>query len=375
MRKLYAYSFWKSLVKIFCFIFSAVITFSCFSFYGCKNKSSNMLNYTCFNTSLHVESYSKKITDKVQDEILSQLNKFDESVSTTNENSCIYKFNALNANQSIILDDIASTLFEKSQDKYFDLTNFKFNIFIYPLLDLWNLSATNYQKVIIKKPPTQENIDSIKELCTFDAIIYNRETKELTKKYDGVKIDLGGIAKGFATEKIVNILEKNKITDGYISFGSSSMYVYKVNNLSIRHPRKTDTNQTILTINCANLNNVYISTSGDYERYFEYDGKRYCHIIDSENGKPIDNGIMSATVIGDDGTLLDALSTSLMAFNYNINNHDNCELTKFIKTLLEEFTNLKIFITYSKDNYKLILTNCNESEFTLSDNDYTVKKF
>ncbi len=125
----------------------------------------------------------------------------------------------------------------------------------------------------------------------------------------GVRINLGGIAKGYAVERAVILLRSRGIRHGIVTAGGDSRLLGdrlgQPFMVGIRDPRQDD--EVALTIP---LEDEAISTSGDYERYFEEDGKRYHHIIEPSTGLPA-GGVRSATIVGPDAVLTDALSTSV----------------------------------------------------------------
>ena len=125
----------------------------------------------------------------------------------------------------------------------------------------------------------------------------------------GVRINLGGIAKGHACEQVVDLLRAAGVEHALVSAGGDTRLLGDRRGrpwmLGIRDPDDADAVVTRLA-----LNDEAISTSGDYERYFDADGVRYHHILDPATGRPTD-GVRSVTVIGPDGTMTDALSTAL----------------------------------------------------------------
>jgi thiamine biosynthesis lipoprotein len=125
----------------------------------------------------------------------------------------------------------------------------------------------------------------------------------------GVRINLGGIAKGYAVERGVSLLRSRGIKHGIVTAGGDTRLlgdrIGQPFMVGIRDPRNDE--EVILTIP---LEDEAISTSGDYERYFEEDGKRYHHIIEPATGLPA-SGVRSATIVGQDAVLTDALSTSV----------------------------------------------------------------
>jgi thiamine biosynthesis lipoprotein len=133
-----------------------------------------------------------------------------------------------------------------------------------------------------------------------------KKTIFISNKY--AQLDLGGIAKGYAIAQAIKILKNYKIGSAYISAGGDSYAIGKKNNrpwyVAIKNPRKGD-NNIILPVS-----NTAISTSGDYERYFEKDNVRYHHIINPVTGHSAKKSV-SVTVIGESPVDTDALSTTL----------------------------------------------------------------
>lgn len=125
----------------------------------------------------------------------------------------------------------------------------------------------------------------------------------------GVRINLGGIAKGYAVERGAEILRAAQIEHALLNAGGDTRVIGDRRGqpwiVGIRHPRADDAVVTRLAVV-----DEAISTSGDYERFFEQDGKRYHHIINPATGRPTE-GILSVTVVGPDATATDGLSTTL----------------------------------------------------------------
>lgn len=134
-------------------------------------------------------------------------------------------------------------------------------------------------------------------------------TKAIRFAQPGVRINLGGIAKGYAVERGVAILRERGIVNGIVTAGGDSRLLGDRRGkpwiVGVRDPRRDGTIAVSIP-----LENEAISTSGDYERYFEEDGKRYHHIIQPATGEPA-NGVHSATIVGPDAVITDALSTSV----------------------------------------------------------------
>ena len=128
---------------------------------------------------------------------------------------------------------------------------------------------------------------------------------------EGMKIDLGGIAKGWAASEMKKIAEKNEV-QGYLSLGGNVAVVGKNSNgkdisVGLRAPNGSE-NDYFATMN---IEDYTMATSNGTERYFEQDGKTYIHILDPFTGYPVETDLLSVTVISKDGLLADALSTTI----------------------------------------------------------------
>ena len=127
----------------------------------------------------------------------------------------------------------------------------------------------------------------------------------------GQQLDLGSIGKGLACDLVRQYLVSAGVKGAVVSVGGSILaYGQKSDkkepwSIAIRHPRKENA-----FLGYIRLDEGFVSTSGDYERYFEQDGKRYCHLLDAKTGYPADSGLCSVTVVCQNGMLSDALSTA-----------------------------------------------------------------
>jgi thiamine biosynthesis lipoprotein len=159
------------------------------------------------------------------------------------------------------------------------------------------------------KHPDAKQIEAQLENIDYHHIILDKAMQTVAFKTPGVRINLGGIAKGYAVEKVINVLREAGIEHALAAAGGDTRILGdrlgKPWIVGIRDPGKRDGIFTRMA-----LNDEAISTSGDYERFFIEDGKRYHHILRPADGRPVE-GVHSVSVIGPDGTLTDGLSTSL----------------------------------------------------------------
>jgi len=162
----------------------------------------------------------------------------------------------------------------------------------------------NYRE---KKRPSENQLKQ----ATIDYRQILLDENALTIKFNKprMRLDLGGIAKGYAVDNSIRILKDCGIQHGRVSAGGDSRLLGDRRGrpwvIGVRHPRKSQGSVMALP-----LSNIAVSTSGDYERFFEQDGERYHHILSPRTGKSA-KGIWSVTVIGPETTTTDALSTTL----------------------------------------------------------------
>ena len=188
---------------------------------------------------------------------------------------------------------------------YGDLSDGAFDITVQPVLDLYTYSFTE-----LKRPPTDEEIKSAVKEIGYKNIVINGTSIEFTKP--NMKITLGGIAKGYAVEKAINILKQKGIKHALVNAGGNMRAIgnkgNKTNNekwsIALQNPRKTDEYITLIY-----LDNNAVSTSGDYERYFN-ENKTFHHIINPKTGYSATD-LISVTIVADNAYDADALSTSV----------------------------------------------------------------
>ena len=142
-------------------------------------------------------------------------------------------------------------------------------------------------------------------------ISYDKATKKISFGAEGMKIDLGGIAKGYTSSRIMDIYKENGISSGLVNLGGNVQALGTKTDgtkwkIAVQSPDDTEDYLGILSVQ-----DKAVITSGGYERYFEQDGVTYHHIIDPKTGYPAESGLVSVTIVSKDGTLADGLSTSL----------------------------------------------------------------
>jgi thiamine biosynthesis lipoprotein len=157
--------------------------------------------------------------------------------------------------------------------------------------------------------PDAETTAREAQLIDYRLVQVNESDHSIRFLRPGVRINLGGIAKGYAVERGAHILVERGVRHAIVTAGGDTRLVGDRRGqpwvVGIRHPREEGKVALRLP-----LENEAISTSGDYERFFIEDGKRYHHIISPATGEPA-TGVHSVTIVGPDAVITDALSTSV----------------------------------------------------------------
>lgn len=173
----------------------------------------------------------------------------------------------------------------------------KFDIALGTVSDLWSFNDS-------PRVPSTDELSEALSRSGSDKLSLSGNT--LTRA-DGCIIDLGSAGKGIALDKVKSYLSDKKISSAVVSVGGSVLLYGKGSfNVGVRDPWG-EAGRSVMTVK---LGAGCVSTSGSYERCFEQGGKRYHHILDPDTGLPVDNGLVSVTVISDSGLLSDALSTA-----------------------------------------------------------------
>lgn len=177
-----------------------------------------------------------------------------------------------------------------------------FDITIAPLLSLWKESAKNNQL------PTEEQIkESQKKLGV--SKIHIKDNFEIEAD-SPLSINLGGFSKGYAIDKIAEVLKSQNIENGMVNLGGD-LYCFgkKIWTIGIQNPINANAESPDIILATIQVQNKAVATSGHYRRFVEIQGKKYSHIINPKTGLPVDNEVLSVTVIADNAMTADAYAT------------------------------------------------------------------
>ncbi|MBM3254133.1 MAG: FAD:protein FMN transferase [Candidatus Omnitrophica bacterium] len=267
-------------------------------------KETRLLLGTVVNITVNGET--KRELEFAVNEAFGEIAYLETILSRYNKESDIYKINNLkNKTKPIKVHRETFELIKKSIELG-KLSRGAFDITCLPILELWGFG----NKAILKIPD-EKRIKATLKNVGFDKIVLDEEKETVSFLNNSIKIDLGGIAKGYAVDRAIAVLRKRGIKSAIVDAGGD-LYCLggKVNNLvwsvGIQHPR--DRKKLVSKIE---LNDKAVATSGDYERFVIIEEKKYSHIVNPKTGYPIEGVPMSVTIIAKDCTTADALSTAI----------------------------------------------------------------
>ncbi len=249
-----------------------------------------------------VASADEKAAHKAIDAAFAEIRRIEEMMSTYISESQLSKINSAAGKKAVKVDQELLRLIKRSIE-YAEMTEGGFNIAVGPLIKLWRVSEGG-------NIPKKVEIRKALEIIDYRDIVIDEKKKTVFLKKKGMAIDLGGIAKGYASDRAEIVLKKNGIVSGVVAVaGDINAFGMKVDGakwrIGIQHPRKKDAFLGIIE-----LEDEAVSTSGDYERFFIKDGKRYHHIMDPKTGEPAGK-CQSVTIVAKEATATDALSTGI----------------------------------------------------------------
>lgn len=329
-----------------------VVLTAAVAIYTMKAKNEYIITIAdAFDTVTTIKTYSSKDNT---DEYETIMRDADNRLSAVDTESEIYRLNHEGACEispdttQLLCDAITYSVQLKY---YFDITT-------NPLCELWDIK-NNPGKI-------PEGISDALKLVGVEAVEVDIKTNDAKIIKDGASITLGGIAKGYVTDRLCDAMRKNGENSALINMGGN-IYALgkkpdgKLWNIGILDPKNVEQNAVTLQ-----LSDKAVVTSGTYERYVKIDGKRYHHIIDPKTGYPAESGLISATAIGKSAELCDVLSTAMMVAGVN-KGIDLAEKYGIDAVLIDDKTvyytpGLKDFITLGDDYEHKCVSNL--AEFT-----------
>lgn len=231
-----------------------------------------------------------------------EIKRLEQLLSTWRSDSELSRVNAEAGRRPIQVSQETLDLVVRSLEMA-QLTHGGFNIALGPAIEAW--SVTERQHI-----PSDTELQRLRSLVDWTSIQLDREARTIFLPREGMRIDVGGIGKGYAADRALEEMRRAGATAGVVALSGDiktfgALPERKGFPVGIRHPRQEGALVTIIE-----LQDEAISTAGDYERFFERDGIRYHHILDPQTLQPA-RTCQSVTIVAKEGTVADGLDTGI----------------------------------------------------------------
>jgi len=252
---------------------------------------------------IHAYGHNAAIIDYAITRAFERVNDLESKISSWQEDSLVGRFNKERSSDRIMADDDTRMVFNQSLEIYHQSEG-AFDITIGPLMSLWKIAEMNHL------PPSPAEIEKAMGLIGMNRIIHDRADQTLTLPIPGMRIDLGGIGKGYALKVAAEVLEQSGMTRALLNFGGQVLALDPPPGQSswpvwIRNPFQEK--EVLMPIN---LTRASVATSSSQERFFQFGNQKLNHILDPKTGFP-SLGTASVSIIGKDPTSVDGWATAL----------------------------------------------------------------
>ncbi|MGD9209675.1 MAG: FAD:protein FMN transferase [Desulfobacteraceae bacterium] len=279
---------------------------------GCNLKKETQFSGKTMGTSYHIKVVSGYFTkvSHLEKKIEMCLEGINRSMSTYQEDSEISRFNAIeDTTQTFHTTKDFFTVMSLAKD-VFTKTQGAWDGSVDPLVNLWGFG----RKGTLYQIPSQKEIEIGLSQVGFNHIEF-LPNQTLKKSNPHIKIDLASIAKGHGVDQVVTLLRNNHITDFLVEIGGEVYAAGKRKDgqkwrVGINEPRPDAPINAVYKV--VEIENKGFATSGDYRNFIEIEGKRYSHIIDPRSGWPVNNGVVSVSILANTCAMADGLATAIM---------------------------------------------------------------
>ncbi len=263
--------------------------------------------------------------NRAVEKAFSRMREVSNSMSAYSSNSELNRINESGPGRMVrVSDELLEVV--RTSIGISNISSGAFDITAGPLVELWGFGLSDGAK----EAPSSKQIEAILPLVNYRNIIIDEQDKKIGLEKPGMKIDLSGIAKGYAVDKAIEALREEGIENAIVDAGGD-LYCLGTGFdqtpwvIGVKNPRRPGK-----VIARFKLRDRACATSGDYENFFIIDGERFSHLIDSRTGRPVQNGLVSATVLAPTCLEADGLATAIFVLGKKeglelINNLDKTE--------------------------------------------------
>lgn len=188
----------------------------------------------------------------------------------------------------------------KLSAEYSRLTGGIFDITMQPLIERYSRGKNG-------EPPTDGEIAELLKIVNFEDVLFNEKKREIKLKKLNQKISLGAVAKGYAADKVVELFRQSGVREAVINLGGTAAVMGTERKIGLQHPLK----KTGEIMGELSVQDKIVVTSGAYEQQWFKDGFKFHHILDPRIGRPSTSDLLSVTLVGNSGAMLDALATAV----------------------------------------------------------------
>ena len=260
-------------------------------------ESSQSREVYAMDTVMTLEAYGQN-ADAALDEAVAEIERLDALWSIASSDGEIAQ---LNAEKQITASADTLALLTRAKE-ISAATDGLFSTTIAPLMEAWGFTSGDY------RVPDEAELSALLAHVDDEEIAISDSTVTIPAD---AKVDLGGIAKGFTSARVMEIFRENGVENGILSLGGNVQALGIKPDGSLWRVGLQDPADERALFATLELADKAVITSGAYERNFDQDGITYHHIIDPRTGYPAESGLSSVTIVSDDGTLADGLSTAL----------------------------------------------------------------
>ena len=262
-----------------------------------EEESSQTREVYAMDTVMTLEAYGQN-ADAALDEAVAEIERLDALWSIASSDGEIAR---LNAKKKITASADTLALLTRAKE-ISAATDGLFSTTIAPLMEAWGFTSGDY------RVPDGVELSALLARVDDEEIAISDSTVTIPAD---AKVDLGGIAKGFTSARVMEIFRENGVKTGILSLGGNVQALGTKPDGSLWRVGLQDPADERALFAALEIDDKAVITSGAYERNFEQDGVVYHHIIDPRTGYPAESGLSSVTIVSDDGTLADGLSTAL----------------------------------------------------------------
>lgn len=293
--------FVKNKIMLIIALILLIITLSACQTIGYKTEEPVTKTKFALDTICSITIYDPS-DDEIFDECFNRIAEIEKKMSVNLKESEVTAINKNAGSKAVKVSEDTYKVICTGK-KYSEMMRGKFDITVGPLVKLWGINTPD------EKIPSENNIKSTLPHINYQNIIIKDEDRSIFLKEKGMSLDLGGIAKGYSGDAVAEILRKNNVKHAIVDLGGNLVVLGA-------KPDGTDWKVGIQTpfkpqgdyFGILDTSNKAVVTSGIYQRYFEKNGKIYHHIMDTSTGYPVNNGLLSVTIVCANSIDADALA-------------------------------------------------------------------